>query len=231
MSYFLAPALAQLRDQVNARYPHRDRTSDGWIGDASHAARPSDHNPDWSAGGIVRALDLDEDMVVGLSYAGEALPLARALLSDPRTRYVIYEGAWSYGKHVPDVLHGWKPYTGPNAHRHHIHISVRDVAGYDLDARPWALTDTTTQEDDMTPDESARLKDVEKNVGEIETIVRQLREKATRTEARIVALKTMPVTVDIDAPVLADAFGELLKTLPAATAKAVLDGAAARLKS
>jgi hypothetical protein len=41
----------------------------------------------------------------------------------------------------------------------------------------------------------------------------------------------MPVTVDVDASDLADAFGELLKTLPAATAQAVLDGTAARLKS
>jgi hypothetical protein len=148
--YFEAPALAQLHRQIQERWPHRDRTSDGWIGDTSHAARPSDHNPDWSDGGIVRARDIDEDLVAGLTAAGEAQFLADALLRDPRTRYVIYEGAWAYGQHVAGVLHGWKPYTGSNAHRHHIHISVRDVAGYDRDTRPWDLgtTKPTKEEED-----------------------------------------------------------------------------------
>ena len=149
MSYFLSPALAQLRDQIAAAYPHRDRTSDGWIGDTSHAARPSDHNPDWSDGGIVRAIDVDEDLVIGMTAVGEAMPLAEAILRDERTRYVIYEGRLAYGAHVADVPAGWQPYTGPNAHRHHIHASVRRGARYDRDARPWALTDPTTPEDDM----------------------------------------------------------------------------------
>lgn len=157
MSYFLAPALETLRAQINDLHPERDKTSDGWIGDTSHAARESDHNPDWDDDGIVRALDIDEDLVIGLAVVGEAMPLAEALLRDPRTRYVIYEGRWAYGEHVPDVIHGWRPYTGPNAHLHHIHVSVRDVAGYDRDARPWALDDTPNQEDDMpTPQEIAK---------------------------------------------------------------------------
>lgn len=140
MPYFLSPALAKLRDQVQVRWPHRDRTSDGWIGDTSHAARPSDHNPDWSDGGIVRAIDIDEDLVIGMAVVGEAQPLADALLRDARTRYVIYEGRISYGQHVTGVTHGWRPYSGTNAHRHHIHISVRDVGGHDRDTRAWALS-------------------------------------------------------------------------------------------
>lgn len=110
-----------------------------------------------------------------------------------------------------------------------------------------------TQEDDMTPEQDQRLEDVERNVAEIETVVRRidgvLSRKladgkgantpdqiwqrtlvvARRVEARQIANETVPVTVDVDAADLADAFGELLKTLPAATAQAVLDGAAARL--
>lgn len=134
MDYFLSPALAQLRAEINALWPHRDKTSDGWIGDTSHAARPSDHNPDWSADGIVRALDIDEDLTLGLAAVGAAMPLVNAILRDPRTRYVIYEGRiWNVD------TQRWSTYTGPNAHRHHVHVSVRKVGNYDRDASPWSL--------------------------------------------------------------------------------------------
>lgn len=174
MAYFLAPALVRLRAEINALWPHRDKTSDGWIGDTSHRARPSDHNPDWSDGGIVRALDIDEDLTLGLAAVGAAMPLVNAILRDPRTRYVIYEGRiWNVD------TQRWSPYTGPNAHRHHVHVSVRKVGNYDRDASPWSLaarigndlgsipTVTVpnipgapapiTPEDDMTPDESRKL--------------------------------------------------------------------------
>lgn len=138
MAGFLSPALAQLRAEVNRLWPHRDKTSDGWIGDASHAARPSDHNPDYSDGGIVRAIDIDEDLVAGLTAAGEAMPLVNQIIRDVRTRYVIYEGRiWTREN-------GWRPYSGVNAHRHHIHVSVRSVENYDRDARPWGITRTTS---------------------------------------------------------------------------------------
>src|SRR5688572_30610733 len=112
MAYFRAPALDALMAEVKALWPHRDKTSDGWIGDTSHAARPSDHNPAPPTG-IVRAQDIDEDLVAGLTATGEAMPLVNAIIRDIRTRYVIYEGRiWTREN-------GWQPYTGPNAHRHH----------------------------------------------------------------------------------------------------------------
>lgn len=138
MAYFLSPALAQLRAEINALWPHRDKTSDGWIGDTSHAARPSDHNPDWADGGIVRAIDIDEDLVAGLAEVGAAMPLVEQIIRDPRVAYVIYEGRiWQN----PAVFKsgGWQPYTGVNAHRHHVHVSVRRGARWDRLARAWGI--------------------------------------------------------------------------------------------
>jgi hypothetical protein len=133
VAYYRAGALDVLMAEVNKLWPHRDKTSDGWIGDTSHQARPSDHNPDWSAGGIVRAQDIDEDLVKNLTATGEAMPLVNAIIRDVRTRYVIYEGRiWTREN-------GWQPYSGVNAHRHHIHVSVRKVNGYDRDRSPWNL--------------------------------------------------------------------------------------------
>ncbi len=53
----LSKAAGQLREQIDDSFPERSRKSDGWIGDARHSTRKSDHNPD--ATGCVRAIDID----------------------------------------------------------------------------------------------------------------------------------------------------------------------------
>jgi hypothetical protein len=80
MSYHLAPSLVRLREQINQEWPQRDTTSDGWIGDTRHQAVKSDHNPDYSAGGVVRAIDVDKDGI-------EVDRLLAAVMSDDRTAY------------------------------------------------------------------------------------------------------------------------------------------------
>jgi hypothetical protein len=126
-NWFLSPALATLLAQVNAQYPNRERQSDGTIGDAAHAARSSDHNPDWDSGGIVRALDLTAN---GIPVA----ELIRHIIADKRVRYVISNGLiWQ------TVDPHWRRYTGPNPHDKHFHISIRNVNGYDLDDSQWDL--------------------------------------------------------------------------------------------
>jgi hypothetical protein len=124
--YYLAPALATLREVVNGRWPKRDKASDGWIGDASHAARPSDHNPDYSDDGIVRALDIDvDDNDPGSDLRKELL---EATIGDERVYYVI-SNAVIYSR-----TYGWRPrvYTGPNSHFTHVHVSIR--GRYESDA-------------------------------------------------------------------------------------------------
>lgn len=128
-AWYVAPCLEQLRAELNTRWPGRDRTSDGGVGDTSHAARVSDHNPDWTAGGVVRARDFDED---GIPTA----LLLREAITDPRTNYVIYERLlYLRGR-------GFKPvaYTGINPHDHHMHISIRHGAQWENDRTPW-ITD------------------------------------------------------------------------------------------
>lgn len=114
-TYYLAPSLAQLRTQINERWPDRDKGSDGWIGDAAHSARKSDHNPDYSAAGIVRALDIDKD---GINVDA----VVTAAINDARVAYVI----WNRRIYIRGV--GWQRYTGSNPHTQHVHVSIRHTA-------------------------------------------------------------------------------------------------------
>lgn len=157
MTAYLAPALVVLRRQLDEAWPARDRTSDGWIGDAAHSSRVSDHNPDPTSdpAGIVRALDIDED---GIDTATVVL----ALITDPRTRYVIYEARiWARGTGT------WTVYTGLNLHTRHIHVSVRDHSGYDTNRSPWAL-DTTLEEPMLTEAQATQLAAAAKDASDAE---------------------------------------------------------------
>ena len=120
MKPLLSKAAQQLRLQVDDTYPDRDRTSDGWIGDTRHSARPSDHNPD--AEGIVRAIDIDRDL------SGKAKPdlmpdladqIRHAAKSDKRIAYIIFAGKIA----SPRMGWRWRKYSGINPHTKHCHIS------------------------------------------------------------------------------------------------------------
>ena len=120
MSPKLCKAGQQLRLQVDDSFPDRDRTSDGWIGDARHASRPSDHNPDEQ--GIVRAIDIDRDL------SGKAKPdfapdfadqIRLCAKRDGRISYIIFNGRIASNK----KSWAWRAYDGINSHKHHIHIS------------------------------------------------------------------------------------------------------------
>lgn len=123
-----APALLQLRKEVDARWPGRDKASDGCCGDAAHASRRSDHNAD--ASGFAHAEDIDENVVDQIDPQ-PLWALGITLLSDTRTKYLIYEGRLLY----PDGTN--KRYTGINAHEHHLHISIKP--GTEGDTRRWLI--------------------------------------------------------------------------------------------
>lgn len=112
-NWTLAPALTQLIQEVNARWPKRSKAYDGTIGDTAHQARTSEHNPD--SLGVVRAVDIDID---GISVQ----QLLDATIGDQRVHYVIYN------RRIYSRTHGWKAraYTGASAHTRHVHISLRN---------------------------------------------------------------------------------------------------------
>lgn len=127
----LAGSLAQLRAEADAAAPARSRVSDGTIGDAAHAARLSDHNP--NAAGVVRALDLTNDPLLNLPVVAERMR-ARAVPALLGGGYVILNGRIT----APDLSH-WRAYTGPNPHVAQMHVSAStDPGRYDARA-PWGV--------------------------------------------------------------------------------------------
>jgi hypothetical protein len=123
----LCKAGIQLREQLDDDYPNRSRKSDGWIGDARHSARKSDHNPDEN--GIVRALDITSDLGAHPEEAYSVVEKLRKLAKrgDKRIKYIIYDG-----KIMSPIL-GWKrrAYKGANPHRSHFHISFTTLGDKD----------------------------------------------------------------------------------------------------
>lgn len=123
-------ASISLINATNARWPNRDKASDGTIGDANHQNRTSDHNP-WivvDGIGVVRARDIDKD---GIDAAWLAEELRKAgAAGDSRLTgggYVIFNRRIT----TPNFS-GWKAYTGSNPHTAHIHVSFsQNRAGFD----------------------------------------------------------------------------------------------------
>lgn len=128
----VAKSLDVLLRQLNTRAPHRSKTLDGSLGDDAHAKHASDHNV--NRDGVVLARDFTHDPAHGLDVAAVAESLR--ISQDKRIRYVIHAGRIFSSSVQPWK---WRPYTGTDAHLHHMHLSVvPDPALYD-DTRPWAV--------------------------------------------------------------------------------------------
>jgi hypothetical protein len=127
------PCLDEGRDQLNERFPHRDKASDGSIGDAAHQAETSSHNPDDESGvsaewddhdGIheIRARDYDKDLNDPDVTAEDVVQFIVKMARNGTfwwIRYIIFNGRiW----HERDgfVTHA---YTGASKHTEHWHIT------------------------------------------------------------------------------------------------------------
>jgi hypothetical protein len=137
----LVPALDALRSEFNRNFSRRDKSSDGWIGDAAHQNSNSDHNPD--ANGIVHAIDVDEDLRAPGATMRECVEHVVAehrAGRDNRLTYVIYERTiWSASR-------DWQPrdYDGSNPHDKHAHFSAKKGAN---SRRSFGVEDLVKQED------------------------------------------------------------------------------------
>ena len=131
MKPWLCAAGTQLRDQIDTWYQDRRTTSDGWLGDARHSTRKSDHNPD---AGCVRAIDIDSrlDSSEGLSvYLADQIRICAK--TDKRISYVIHNGMIA-----SRILNfKWRKYSGFNKHTKHIHISFTKLG--DKDSKPFDI--------------------------------------------------------------------------------------------
>lgn len=138
MAHRIAQSLDKLRAQINGRFPGRNKKSDGWIGDAAHASKASDHNPHVKDGstGVVTALDVTHDPASGC----DAGILADVLVAsrDPRIKYVIWNRRIIAGDPGPSPW-TWRKYTGINPHNMHVHVSVRPTKSLYDDTSPWAV--------------------------------------------------------------------------------------------
>lgn len=123
-----APALLQLRRQVDERWPNRSRASDGIMGDPAHQKRKSDHN-------LGNALDLTHSPATGFDVGRLAENLRRQMQSYPagRLTYIIHNRQIA----SPRTAWRWSPYTGPNPHVSHAHFSIK--AAERANTRPWTL--------------------------------------------------------------------------------------------
>jgi hypothetical protein len=113
--------------QVNERWPGRDKSSDGVVGDYLHQQRESDHNPDEE--GWVKAMDIDKDL---RGDPEDMDTLAEQLLEYARTRQpgserlknIVYKDRVASGTYA-DRFWVWR-YDSSLEHFSHMHVSLTD---------------------------------------------------------------------------------------------------------
>ena len=237
MGYALAPSLVVWRAELNARWPQRDKTSDGWIGDTAHSARVSDHNV--GARNLVHAFDSDEDLDGNPADGGPELAGIAEMLrasQDHRVKYVIYEGRIFAGRFGPAPW-AWRTYSGVNAHRRHLHLSIHSTVAAETDTRSWfpAMTPHVPQEDDMpTPAELVAALNQAAAGGQLDdffqrsgTVLRDVTKLARADQSSAIAALIRQLDVGADETEIATAV--LAALTPQAIAAAIPDAFAAQV--
>lgn len=129
--WVLAPSLVAMEAEADRIAPKRSIASDGSIGDAAHAARRSDHNPDEEGAlDYVDALDLTHDPRNGFDAHAYARLVARNVVNgvERRIDYIISNGQIFSRR---DGRWAWRPYSGSSPHTQHAHFSVADTGRAD----------------------------------------------------------------------------------------------------
>ena len=132
MTWRLANALVQLRAELDAKFPNRDKSYDGTVsGDGESDLATSDHNPwikDENGVGVVRAFDF--------TAGGMPAPdLAEFIFQKGKngdTR-LTDNGCIIYNSKISSSdWSQWIDYTGSNSYNNYVHVSLsRNQLGYD----------------------------------------------------------------------------------------------------
>jgi len=135
----LCAAGVTLRNQINKEWPKRDKSSDGWIGDAAHQAksgwgtngRGSYHNQD--PNGVVHAIDVDENFgpnpksgKAAREFAEQLATYCREGKDGGRIAHIVYEDQVASG-----TAGNWHFRGSGYSHFQHIHISFTNKADND----------------------------------------------------------------------------------------------------
>lgn len=134
MSYVLTVGLTHVRAEFNTVFPHRDKTSDGWIGDTRHQAEKSGHNPDRTGNAEyrdgdaldeVRAIDVDKDLRDASGQGVTMEKVIQYLVTKARSGAYVPFRYFIYNRRIWERSTGWKTrsYTGSNPHDEHAHFS------------------------------------------------------------------------------------------------------------
>lgn len=148
-----APACRAVLSQATARWPNRNKASDGIVSSDAHKKQNPSSDHDYG-----NAVDLTHDPANGC----DAHAWVRWLIKQdfPEVKYAISNGSiWSAARRSE----GWRQYTGSNAHTKHAHISIN--ANHRNSTRSWfpassRVSNPTEQEDDMTDADRKMLKEV-----------------------------------------------------------------------
>lgn len=138
----LAPPLRRLFNEIDGRWPHRDRRTDGWY--ANPRIRTSyGHNPDRN--GWVHAIDVDKDgispnWIIDHIYRGGGV-----------LWYIIWY------RHIWSMDHGWRKqeYHGTNPHTDHMHIEIRHTAQARAYRGHWGIWPAGAESFGAAPDVSS----------------------------------------------------------------------------
>lgn len=155
MAWRNAPALTAILNDANRVAPQRSHASDGTVGDATHAAGKSDHNPDFN--GVVHAVDVTNDPAHGMDTWHWAQCVARRMAAgvENRVEYLVSNDGTHDKIFHPSVSLTWRDNNaeGGQSHRNHLHVSIKYTAAAENDTSPFFVAEpgapTTTPEADM----------------------------------------------------------------------------------